>query len=1793
MYCWTRIVGLVSCLCGLLATAEHAQAQPCDAQAAFCPPGTTCLVATNSTELLAHFATATQNAPAPYRIYICCEGAPYTFTLGQLQAPGSAILVDSGANVEIIGWCQGAPADAGEVVIQGPGPAISCDPAMNTGITPVEDSSLFRLFRVNDGRLSMTGLTLRRGAAWFSIPSVSPVSAGGAVNVGTNGEFDATDCIFEENLAASDGGAVFVEQGGLGDLNLNSCTFERNTALRQGGGVFTQRTANVIGGSFDCNFAGRPDNLGGPPYETSASGGAFYSDDANVTIARQTSPALGPVTMFTNNRATNGGAISFTATAERKVYEAQFFGNRARNVGGAMFAQNAANLALGFLNFGGPNAGEGNFAENSGGACYFQNFNKSDQPQVLGCRFEANSTNGSGGAVAHDTAVPGRYDHCFFKANTAVENGGAVDVRGTSRPEFNDCVFVQNSAGTGGVSGDGGAVSLISSRATQSTDADCKFYNCSFSRNTVFGPNGGANARGGTVYIEDSAPLFLHCTIAYEGTGQAGVYAIPPGSLPANFPRPRFLNSIVYRACRPGAQPCEDVFAAGPFAFAVSNGDFTYLDVRYSDIRVSSLSDFGVGNIDCDPLFVMSLGGAGSEDNVHLQPCSPCIDRALYSLAEERFTPPDGVFNDWPRPGNPPNPPSDVGSEDFDYDDLNSNLAGFVDDVFEFDLLGTRPSLFSFTDVLPDQRVATPRPSFCQADMGADEATTTITASLTATCMSREPGQSDALLDCDDTDNLEPNANCTYCVGDDVFIVPELVSTCPGDFEIIWYKRATATPLPCPPAMVPSPGDTRIDPGTFANITVLDDFTLCINDATSADTGCYYAVATRLTCGDTDLPPDFVLLGNCPESVVACACITVGTPPAITAQPQPSMVCDGTPTSLSVTANGFGAQLCYQWYRRDTPCDGPGTGGTPINGATSSTLSFLPARAQCPGEAPGAQDDNGYYYVVVSYCGASGDDECAVVTSTCARLTVFCPPSITGGGSAIVCGGGAAGGVQDCCYTIFAPDGCVPVVTWYKDLGVLGQEGDDIIVSTGSLPGVTISITPLGNNQYETCIIWDLEGLTNVQAQNLAGTYYVKAYCADPNCTTRSGNCTLTVRPQPVISVNPQDAAVCVGAAQCFNASITYSGTVALCWEWRSKPTCDSAGDGDLVASGTWTVGQSLNFEHCVPAASPADELCYYFRVRVCTPNDQDKCPWVASGCGCLDVREQLTPCELLCESGVTDTQGNCLYCPGAQILLCCEIASAEGPICYQWQKQTIPQVGVWEDIPGQTNQCLEIRSFDPARDATCYRVRINYSDLSGPNCPENGDKCNAVYSDPICLAPTEECCEIACPCKDNTDEIQDAYALWTTGEWDQVNGEWSFDRGTTDGIVIKAADDFFLCPSAMHRITTFTGKMLVRKANPDLELRAKLRIYKDCNGRPGELVEEFDSECAAFIESAPEGFSLHQFQFFFDCFWLKGGAYWASLVAIAPNADDQFEAFWVSTGLPGNPPTPTVMGMRPIFMEGMGDWQEYDPCCHPCTDLQFCIIGESCPIIWNNGKPYLGGADESEPANPPYDVFGTRSEKSTLTPRNSRAADQFVIKTCAEEEVCYIEGYIFTNCISFEAHLEIYENDCRDPDFMLPGGTPYYQRVATEIIDLEYDGLRVGSTNVRAYKVTFCGWPEALTFEPGKNYWISISVRDTFSAAERAYFAHVAPPCDACTQGNVWKIDPGKELAPGRQITDWQSAGADFAFLIATKKRPETLPLGPGDPRGGECAVDVDNNNVVDVADIFTFLSAWFAGCP
>ena len=88
-------------------------------------------------------------------------------------------------------------------------------------------------------------------------------------------------------------------------------------------------------------------------------------------------------------------------------------------------------------------------------------------------------------------------------------------------------------------------------------------------------------------------------------------------------------------------------------------------------------------------------------------------------------------------------------------------------------------------------------------------------------------------------------------------------------------------------------------------------------------------------------------------------------------------------------------------------------------------------------------------------------------------------------------------------------------------------------------------------------------------------------------------------------------------------------------------------------------------------------------------------------------------------------------------------------------------------------------------------------------------------------------------------------------------------------------------------------------------------------------------------------------------------------------------------------------------------------------------------------------------------------------------------------------------------------------------------------------------------------------------------------------------PGAPAIVEPSVWKIDPGKEIAPGRLITEWQSANADFAFLIATVKQPDVSPAGEPPPPPADCLVDINGNDAADIQDIFLFLAAYFAGCP
>jgi len=996
--------------------------------------------------------------------------------------------------------------------------------------------------------------------------------------------------------------------------------------------------------------------------------------------------------------------------------------------------------------------------------------------------------------------------------------------------------------------------------------------------------------------------------------------------------------------------------------------------------------------------------------------------------------------------------------------------------------------------------------------------------------------------------------------------------------------------------------------------------------------------------------PDDV--GKCRIVLSECATLTVIDPMPVISN---RAVCVGGTQTISISpmlpAPPANYSYYYKWfYKGMSPCltapcmpglpcsggvqvfNGTRPGGTTVAGAGTVTTSGLPTLTL--GNVQAAE--GGCWYVVVglnSPDGGGAEDlgKCAKA-SNCACLTVVNPMPVVV--ARTVCVGG------DQCLTVdpalfpILPAGYFYTYRW----SFVGPSNCPTVSCAG---GMCVGGSPLptdaespddaysGVETVELCI-------TDAQITH-RGCYYVvigldspdEGGAPDPGKCSKNSNCAcLGVIPQPTITADPEDAAVCEGGRQQLTATVTYTGNIAdLCFQWYRRtlpcPADVTAADGTAVTNGSGISGATTATLTFDPAA-PGHEGYYFLCVRVCmvggVPITEEKCPSQYSNCARLDVRPPLEPCVLECASNLSDSSGNCLFCDGVAVVLCCDVEDAEGILCYQWEYCATPGPDACFmpiSAPTATAQCYEF-IFDADAIGVpggpgCYRVKINYADLSEAECDDIGDKCDPVYSLPLCIAETEMCCPLECECKDNLGPEQEFYSLWQTGGWDGVNGEWSFDRTATDGLIIKAADDIFLDESSMHHIERFLGEMLVRRENPLIEPMARLRFYSDCNGSPDELLAEFDHEpCPAFLGATPEGYNRYQFWFDLrdECFWLRGGIYWVSLVGIGPAGDAAYEAVWATAGAPGNPnfpgnpppetPDGYILGKRPQLMNGSDPWEEYDPCCHPCDDFVFCLSGETCPIMWDNGKPFLDGADAREPEPGPYNVFGTRSEKSTLTARNSRAADQFVVKTCDTEEVCYLEGYIFTNCAGFNVYLEIYENDCREPVFTLPANSPIFyppsgeaNRPVPTVVDLGITGLRVGTTNVRAYKVYFCDWPTPLIFQPGRNYWVSLMVRDTFSSAERAFFAHVKPPCEPCDDPPYWKIEPGKEIAPGRQIPDWRSANADFAFLIATVKQPDASPAGEPPPPPAVCVADLNGNEAADVQDIFMFLSAYFAGCP
>jgi hypothetical protein len=451
----------------------------------------------------------------------------------------------------------------------------------------------------------------------------------------------------------------------------------------------------------------------------------------------------------------------------------------------------------------------------------------------------------------------------------------------------------------------------------------------------------------------------------------------------------------------------------------------------------------------------------------------------------------------------------------------------------------------------------------------------------------------------------------------------------------------------------------------------------------------------------------------------------------------------------------------------------------------------------------------------------------------------------------------------------------------------------------------------------------------------------------------------------------------------------------------------------------------------------------------------------------------------------------------------------------------------------------------------------------------------------------------------------------WINGAFDGRDGQVSHLGGAVPSGQ-KAADDFFLCEGYVYDLRSISATLLTTTFQG--LVKPRLELYADCDGCPAQLLYTFDrptvTETGQSLGTAFDGRPLRVVNVTFDVnnevtlanrnIVLKGGNYWISIYGTTDNLCQApmnmcDVTYWGTTGpgIKGLPakkinglPTPTYNQFN--FPSGCGPtgWRSVtDDCCIGCTDLNFTVCATICKILNNNGGAQRQVAGE---------VVGSTSQFAvgSFSAFETRSADDFVVPPCSDFRVCYIEGCVLTNCPTFDGAFEIYSNDCRKPSYALHGTPLFSGYTATKIIDLGYSAVIEGRT-LRAYRLEFHDLNFTLT--GGRQYWISVGVRYTFSINERAYFCYNAD----CARSCLIRWNDGRVLtnstidfdaaAQGLNTPGWARVGRDFSFLIAGSH------VGGGVPGSAvpSCAADFNVDGTVNAQDIFDYLAAWFTGCP
>ena len=324
--------------------------------------------------------------------------------------------------------------------------------AENPGNAIFTGNDAYRIIRVYGSNVTLDGLVLTHGK-----------SVGGTTYIDSDAK-DAriVNCVFRDNNHTSNGGSLYlvcpgtiVEKctfinntatgstgGGAIYVNtadnivIKDCIFENNTALRDGGAIRVFKSANVK--VSNSNFTNC----------IASAGGAISWNGNNGSLSNCIFTGNAANSSYTTYSGSNhtGGAVLWTGTFGL-IDNCKFINNKAPLTtntlgGGAIILADGNSINCTIMN----SIFEGNSARN-GGAIYWAS---STDGRVLNCTFNNNrAENGSGGAI-YWRGDKSHIVESDFNGNYAKDSGAAIMLTSvvSNYLDLAECEFVNNSADT-------------------------------------------------------------------------------------------------------------------------------------------------------------------------------------------------------------------------------------------------------------------------------------------------------------------------------------------------------------------------------------------------------------------------------------------------------------------------------------------------------------------------------------------------------------------------------------------------------------------------------------------------------------------------------------------------------------------------------------------------------------------------------------------------------------------------------------------------------------------------------------------------------------------------------------------------------------------------------------------------------------------------------------------------------------------------------------------------------------------------------------------------------------------------------------------------------------------------------------------------------------------------------------------------------------------------------------------------------------------------------------------------